>query len=80
VPWKTVVGVAADTKNQGLNQPAAPEAFVNDTRTADAANVLFMVRTMASDGAFARAPHDQLRADHPGIFTRIGTLDEAIGE
>jgi predicted permease len=78
--WKTVVGVAADTKNQGLNQPASPEAFVNDPRTANAASVLFIVRTIASDGAFARALHDELRADHPGVFAKIETLDEEIGQ
>jgi predicted permease len=79
-PWKTVVGVAADTKNQGLNQPALPEAFVNDTRIPNAANVLFMVRTIAGEDAFARALRDELRADHPGSFAKIETLDDAIGQ
>ena len=78
--WNTVIGVVADTKNQGLNQPASPEAFVNDTRMANAANVLFIVRTIASDGAFARALHDELHADHPGTFAKIETLDEEIGQ
>src|SRR5580658_744267 len=79
-PWKTVIGVVADTKNQGLNQPPSPEALVNDTRTSSAANVLFIVRTIASDRAFARALHDQLHADHPGIFAGIESLNEEIGE
>jgi putative ABC transport system permease protein len=72
--------VIADTKNQGLNQPASPEALVNDTRTANAASVLFIVRTIAGEGAFARALHDQIRADHAGLFARIETLNEEIGE
>jgi putative ABC transport system permease protein len=79
-PWKTVIGVVADTKNQGLNQPPSPEALVNDTRTSSAANVLFIVRTIASDRAFARALHDQLHADHPGIFAGIESLNDEIGE
>ncbi len=78
--WKTVIGVVADTKNQGLNQPASPEALVNDTRTSNAASVLFMVRTISSDGVFARALHDQLRAGHPGVFAGIETLDDEIGQ
>jgi putative ABC transport system permease protein len=78
--WKTVIGVVADTKNQGLNQPPSPEALVNDTRTSSAANVLFIVRTIAGDRAFARALHDQLHADHPGIFTGIESLNDEIGE
>jgi len=79
-PWKTVIGVVADTKNQGLNQPASPEALVNDTRTANAANVLFIVRSIASDMAFARALHDELHADHPGVFALVETLTQEIGE
>ncbi len=78
--WKTVIGVVADTKNQGLNQPASPEALVNDTRTANAASVLFIVRTIASADAFARALHDQLHAGHPGVFAGIETLDDEIGQ
>lgn len=78
--WKTVIGVVADTKNQGLNQPALPEAFVNDARTANAASVLFIVRTIASDGAFARALHDELQANHPGVFAKVETLNEEIDQ
>jgi putative ABC transport system permease protein len=78
--WKTVVGVIADTKNQGLNQPAMPEAFINDTGPASTADLLFLVRTLAGEGALGRALREALRADHPGLFTKIQTLDEAIGQ
>src|SRR5262249_2070460 len=27
-PWKTVVGIVADSKNRGLNQPPAPQLFL----------------------------------------------------
>ncbi|MGA2136346.1 MAG: ABC transporter permease [Bryobacteraceae bacterium] len=79
-PWKTVVGVVADTKNQGLNQPAMPEALVNDTNPSNEMDLLFIVRTIAGEDAFARALHDQLHADHPGLFTKFETLDDAIGQ
>ena len=39
-----------------------------------------MSAPIASDGAFARALHDELRADHPGLFTRIDTSDQEIGQ
>jgi putative ABC transport system permease protein len=78
--WKTVVGVVADAKNQGLNKPAMPEAFVNDTDTADALELLFIVRTLAGENVFARALHDQLHTDDLGLFTRIETLDQEIGQ
>ncbi len=79
-PWKTVVGVVTDTKNQGLNQPPRPEAFINDTGPASTVDLLFLVRTLAGEGALARTLREELRGQHPGLFTKIETLDEAIGQ
>ena len=79
-PWKTVVGVVADTKNRGLNQPAVPEAFIYDTELAGMGERFFIVRTVAGEGAVARALHEELQADHPELFMRIETLDETINE
>jgi putative ABC transport system permease protein len=78
--WKTIVGVVADTKNQGLNQPASPEAFVNALSPRGYTDPLFLVRTMAPEGALARALQEQLRTTHAGMFTKMQTLDEAMGE
>jgi putative ABC transport system permease protein len=79
--WKTVVGVVADTKNQGLNHPAVPEAFVNDTTASPwTGSLLFILRTVADEGALAHALHDELRAEHAGLFIKIETLDQAIGQ
>jgi putative ABC transport system permease protein len=78
--WKTVVGVVADTKNDGLNQPAIPEAFVNDIGLGSTVDLLFLVRTLASEGALARALREDLRGQHPGLFTRVETMDEAISQ
>jgi predicted permease len=79
-PWKTVVGVVADTKNQGLNRPATPEAFVNDTDPTANSDLVFLVRTLAGDDFVARSARDDLRAKHPGLFTKTETLDQAIGQ
>jgi putative ABC transport system permease protein len=78
--WKTVVGVVADTKNQGLNHPTAPEALVNDTSQAGISDLLFLVRTLAGEDFVVRALRDELRAKHPGLFTKTETLDHAIGQ
>jgi predicted permease len=78
--WRTVVGVVADTKNQGLNRPAAPQALIDDTELGGAGDLFFLVRTLASEDAFGRALREQLRAGHPGLFTKLQTLDEAMGE
>jgi predicted permease len=74
--WKTVVGVVADSKNQGLNHPAMPEAWINDTSPASTADLLFLVRALAGEGAIARA----LRTNHPGLFIKVQTLEAAMGE
>jgi putative ABC transport system permease protein len=74
--WKTVVGVVADSKNQGLNHPAVPEAWIDDTSPAGTADLLFLVRTVAGEGAIARA----LRSSHPGLFARVESLDAVMGE
>jgi putative ABC transport system permease protein len=78
--WKTVVGVIADTKNQGLNHPAMPQALIDDIELGGAGDLYFIVRTMAGEDAFGRALREQLHAGHPGLFTKVQTLDEAMGE
>ena len=74
--WKTVVGVTADTKNGGLNQPAAAEVWVNDTTNTVSADLLFLVRTLAGESAVTHL----LRASHPDLFAKVQTLDADIAE
>ena len=74
--WKTVVGVIADTKNGGLNQPTAAEAWINDTTNTVSADLLFLVRTFAGENAVAHA----IRANHPELFTKVQTLDADIAQ
>jgi putative ABC transport system permease protein len=74
--WKTVVGVVADTKNQGLNHPATPQAFLNNPALGGAGDLLFLVRGLAPEGALASAMH----AANPGLFIKVETLDKAIGQ
>src|ERR1017187_7823186 len=38
------------------------------------------VCTLTGEGAVARALREELRASHPGLFTKVQTLDEVIGE
>jgi putative ABC transport system permease protein len=78
--WKTVVGVIADAKNKGLNQPAIPEVWVNYTNVFGDADLLFLLRTLANEEAVARALRDEMRANHAGIFTKVESLDAAMAE
>jgi putative ABC transport system permease protein len=75
-PWKTVVGVVANAKNGGLNQPTVPEAWLTYTTDPGSNDLLFLVRTLASGSAVA----SMLRANHPHLFTKVQTLDADIAQ
>ena len=74
--WKTVVGVAADTKNRQLNQPATPQVWINDATSTYSSDLFFLVRTLASESAVSQA----LRAGHPDLFAKVQTLDDDIAQ
>jgi putative ABC transport system permease protein len=79
--WRTVVGVIADTKNHGLSSPAMPQALIdNPSLQGFWGDFTFVVRTLAPEDAFGRALNEQLRAGHPGLFTKIQSLDGAMAE
>jgi predicted permease len=78
--WRTVVGVIADTKNHGLSSAAMPQALIDDTELGGGRELFFIVRTLSGEDAFARALNEQLRAGHPGLLTKLQTLDDAMGE
>jgi predicted permease len=74
--WKTVVGVIADAKNQGMNQPAGPEAWINDVANGWSPDLLFLVRTLAPESAVAQT----LRSSHRDLFYEVQTLDDDIAQ
>ena len=77
--WKTVVGVVTDSKNQGLNQPPAPQMFINDVALYPGSEMAFVVRHVGSEALFAGAVRARLREMDPALLARFETLDEAIG-
>jgi putative ABC transport system permease protein len=78
--WKTVVGIVNDTKNQGLNQPPMPEAFVNDLAPAIPPQLQIIVRSLGDQTALAPVIREKLRSLDPRLFAKFETLDQAIGE
>jgi putative ABC transport system permease protein len=78
--WKTIVGVVGDVKNQGLNHPPAPEAFVNNPTETSTAGLMIVMRTMAQGSMISRALQDDLRGSHPGFLSRVETVEETIGK
>jgi putative ABC transport system permease protein len=77
--WKTVIGVVADSKNQGLNQPPAPQMFINDVALYPGSDMEFVVRHVGALPMFAAAVRARLHEVDPGMLAKFETLDEAIG-
>ena len=77
--WKTVIGVVADSKNQGLNQPPAPQMFLNDMALYSGSEMAFVVRYIGTESLFTGAVRAKLREIDPGLLAKFETLDEAIG-
>ena len=77
--WKTIIGVAADSKNQGLNQPPMPQMFLNDIALYPGSEMDFVARFAGSEPLFTAAVRAGLREMNPGLLAKFETLDEAIG-
>lgn len=77
--WKTVVGVVADSKNDGLNQPATPQMFLNDIALYQGSEMAFVVRYAGSEPLFFTAVRAGLHEIDPGLLARFESMDQAIG-
>lgn len=74
-----MIGVAADTKNQGLNQPRVPQMFVNDVALYPGSDMAFVVRHVGTERMLMEVVRDKLRDMDPGMIAKFETLDAAIG-
>ena len=77
--WKTVIGVVADSKNEGLNQPTAPQMFLNDFALSEGSEMAFVVRFAGAEPMLASAVRAQLRELDSGLLAKFETLGQAIG-
>jgi len=77
--WKTIIGVAADSKNQGLNQPPGPQMFLNDMVLSPGSDMAFVVRYAGAEPLFTGAVRAGLREMDPGLLAKFESLDDAIG-
>jgi putative ABC transport system permease protein len=77
--WKTVIGVVKDSKNQGLNQPPAPQMFINDLVLYAGSDAAFVVRYAGDERMLIAAVRARLREIDPGMLAKFETLDDAIG-
>lgn len=83
IPWKAVVGVVADTRNDGLRSPVRPEIYLPLTAekvrgggiTSDnGLNVL--IRTASDPAAAASLLREHLRAMDRALLARVRMMDE----
>jgi putative ABC transport system permease protein len=83
IPWKTVVGVAADTRNDGLRNATRPEIYL--PLTADKAlgggitddnGLNVVIRTAGEQAAATSLLRENLRAMDPALLARVRMMDE----
>jgi predicted permease len=76
--WLTVIGIAADAKNQGLNHPVLPEMFVNDLALNSRQQITILLRTANDVKAVAEDMRSKLRSLDPRLLPDFATLNEGI--
>ena len=73
-----IIGIVADVKNQGLQQPVMPEAFLPFT-VSDSNNNYLMVRTAGNPLALAKSVNRAVRAVDAGVALRQpGSLEGGL--
>jgi predicted permease len=76
--WKTIIGVVADSKNQGLTQPTAPQMFVNDLALFEGSDMTFAVRYAGDERLLINAVRGKLLQTEPELLAKFEALDQAI--
>jgi predicted permease len=81
-PWRTVVGVAANVKNNGLVERAAPEFYeVRKHSSQDTwRSATAIVRGAADTRQMAAWVRAEVAAIDPGLPVEIGTLDQQLSK
>jgi len=80
-PWFTVVGVAADVKNGGLNLPADPEYYVVRGHAPEDAtrHASLVIRSSLNPNAVASWLRPEIAAIDPTLPVTIETMTQRIG-
>lgn len=83
VPWKTVIGVVADTRNDGLRNPTRPEIYLPLTSIGARGGGIthekslnILIRTAGDPATITSVLRGNLRAMDPSLLSRIRTMDE----
>ena len=78
--WSTVVGVAADTKNNGLTEPADPEYYRLRMHNADTVgrSGVAVFRTSLEPGTLTRWIRTEFAALDPSMPVTVETLEQRV--
>ena len=80
-PWLTVVGVVADTRRAGVDQPAFTESYQPHTQSPRTGSMWVLVRASAAPASIVSAIRGAVReldTDQP--LARLATLEELLDE
>jgi predicted permease len=79
-PRATIVGVAADSRLNGVDQPVFPEVFLSIAQW-PSAGCWVAVRTVAAPAGFENAIQDAVRqVDGDLVVSQLGTMTEVLGD
>jgi putative ABC transport system permease protein len=79
-PWFEIIGVVADAKNHGLQEPVGPETWIPYTVTGSAARGI-LVRTSQEPASMMNVVRREIWAtDHTVALTLTGTLEGYISQ
>ena len=81
-PWMEIVGILQDTKNRGMDQPAAPELFGSTLQLSGLNNQMFLViRMQGTPRGLLPAVREAVRSiDAEQPVYQIRTIEEAIAQ
>jgi putative ABC transport system permease protein len=78
--WRTVVGIISDSKNVGLDSPAAPQVFINGITYPQSTQLQFLVRSIGDQHALESAISGKLHLMDAGLTAEFQPLAGAIAE
>ncbi len=79
--WLTIVGIAADIREEGLTRPIKPVAYISHTQAELPQRLLdenFVLRTTQDPRSVVQAVRERLRAADRGSVVKFATMDQVL--
>ncbi|MBV8896409.1 MAG: ABC transporter permease [Acidobacteriaceae bacterium] len=78
--WREVIGIVSDSKNLGLDAPAAPQAFFNGVTYPESTKLQFLLRSVGDQHAFESAISSKLHSIDSGLIAEFEPVSKTIAE